>query len=487
MKPTTAENLLSLVGQLDLVPAGPLAEAFSESGGHAISAEEFGQALVRRELVTGFQLERLLRGEHKGYFFGRAKVLYQIGAGSFARVYRAIHRDTGAVLAVKVLRNRYANDPDKCRAFQHEGEMGRLLRHPNIVAIEDVGQENGASYLTMEFIEGQTLRELVRIRGAVDVPRGLDLIHQMASGLEYAHRRGVTHRDMKASNVIVSSTGIAKLVDFGLAGVDESGDRFLGRVDKPRTIDYSTLEKVTGVKDDGIRSDIYFLGTVAYLALAGVSPLTESRDRGVRADPRRYTQVVPLGERAPHLPRDVVDVVSRMMHLDPHERWQTAADVRRALETALDRHGADDPTVPTAAAAAKPCDAPAANGAAGVMLVETGDYAQGVLREFFSRLGYRVLLTENPQRALVRFSGSPPPADFMVLSTRGLGMSAVEAFNQLSSEPYLAEVPALLIVPQNQVALIPAARADARRKVVELPVTSEAIRRVISGLLARQG
>ena len=238
MKPTTADNLLHLAGDLDLVPLGQLAEAFSESGGHALDAQAFGQVLVRRELLTGFQLERLLRGERGGYFFGRAKILYQIGAGSFARVYRAIHRDTGAVLAVKVLRNRFSNDPEKCRAFQHEGEMGRLLRHPNIVAIEDVGQQNGASYLTMEFVEGQTLRELVKIRGALDASKALDLIHQAVCGLEYAHRRGVTHRDMKASNVIISSTGRAKLVDFGLAGVDESGDKVLGRVEKPRTIDY---------------------------------------------------------------------------------------------------------------------------------------------------------------------------------------------------------------------------------------------------------
>jgi hypothetical protein len=130
MKPSTADNLLHLVADLELVPAAALNEAFSESGGHALSAEAFGQTLVRRELLTGFQLERLLRGERGGYGYGRAKILYQIGAGSFARVYRAIHRDTGAVLAVKVLRNRFSNDPDKCRAFQHEGEMGRLLRHP---------------------------------------------------------------------------------------------------------------------------------------------------------------------------------------------------------------------------------------------------------------------------------------------------------------------------------------------------------------------
>jgi len=489
MKPTTADNLLHLAGDLDLVPLGQLAEAFSESGGHALDAQAFGQVLVRRELLTGFQLERLLRGERGGYFFGRAKILYQIGAGSFARVYRAIHRDTGAVLAVKVLRNRFSNDPEKCRAFQHEGEMGRLLRHPNIVAIEDVGQQNGASYLTMEFVEGQTLRELVKIRGALDASKALDLIHQAVCGLEYAHRRGVTHRDMKASNVIISSTGRAKLVDFGLAGVDESGDKVLGRVEKPRTIDYVALEKATGVRDDSIRSDLYFLGTVAYLALAGSAPLTESRDRSVRGDPRRFQQVVPLGTKCPDLPRDAVEIVSRMMHFDPLERYQTATDARLALETALARRATGgDAAAPAAAAATAvrpttPAAAPKAKGT--VMLVESGEKAQQALREFFTKLGYRVLLTENPQRALARFLNTPVPADFLVISTREIGAAAVEAFNRLTTDSYLAGVPAVLLVSPRQAELVAAAKADARRKVVSLPLQPAELARAIDEILQR--
>jgi len=486
MKPTTAENILLLAGDLDLVPAAALSTAFSESGGHALDAEAFGQALVRRELLTGFQLERLLRGDRGGYFYGRAKILYQIGAGSFARVYRAIHRDTGAVLAVKVLRNRFTNDQEKCKAFQHEGEMGRLLRHPNIVAIEDVGQENGASYLTMEFVEGQTLRELVKIRGAVDVPRALELMHQAACGLEYAHRRGVTHRDMKASNVLVSSTGVAKIVDFGLAGVDESGDKALARLEKPRTIDYVALEKLTGVRDDSVRSDIYFFGTVAYLALAGVSPLTETRDRSQRADPRRFTQVIPLGKRCPDLPRDVVEIVSRMMHLDPLERYQTATDVKLALEASIDRRAAGEPAAGSTSTAPKTQASSASATKGTVMLVESGEKAQQALREFFGKLGYRVLLTENPQRALARFSSVPPPADFLVMSTRELGMTAVEAFNRLTVEQYLADVPGVLLAAAKQPAFAAAAKVDGKRKVVPLPLQAAELQKVLAEILPRK-
>jgi len=483
MTPVTAEHLAHLLGELDLVGHSQLDDALREFGGHAQPAYDFGTTLVRRELLTGYQLERLLRGERAGFFYGRAKVLYQIGAGSFARVFRAVHRDDGTILAVKVLRSRYANDADKQATFRHEGEMGRLLRHPHIVAIEDVGQEQGVSYITMEFVEGQTLRELVRIRGAIDLPRALELIQQMLAGLEYAHRRGVTHRDMKASNVIVSAAGQAKLVDFGLAGVDDTADKAIGRMDKPRTVDYAALEKLTGMRDDSVRSDIYFLGTVAYLTLAGASALTESRDRNVRSDPRRFTAVTPLASRAPRLPRDVVDFVGRMMHLDPLERWQTAADARRALEQIIARRGAGAEPAPVAAGATAATAAPVAPTKGSVMVVEATEQAQQKLRQFFTKLGYRVLITESPQRALSRFATTPPPADLLVLSAQKLGGQAVEAFNALSADPFYAAVPAVLIAGPKQAGLAEQVRVDDRRKFVQLPMPSADLSRLLAGLL----
>ena len=484
MNPVTAEQLAHLVGDLELVEPVRLDEAIRDChGGHAASAHDFGTALVRRELVTGYQLEKLLRGDRTGYLYGRAKVLYQIGACSFARVFRATHCDTGAILAVKVLRSRYAHDADKQAAFRHEGEMGRLLRHANIVAIDDVGQEQGASYINMEFVEGQTLRELVRIRGAVDLPKALDLIQQMLAGLEYAHRRGVTHRDMKATNVIVSSAGQAKLVDFGLAGVDDSGDKALGRLEKPRTIDYAALEKLTGMRDDDVRSDIYFLGTVAYLVLAGGSALAESRDRNVRSDPRRFTAVEPLGGRVPHLPRDVVDFVGRMMHLDPLERWQTAADARRAVEQIIARRagGGERPVAGPAAPAAAASGVTPGKGS--VMIVESAEKDQQALRQFFAKLGYRVLVTESPQRALSRFSTTPLPADCLVISAQSLGPAALEAFNALSVDPFYATVPAVLLTSPKQEAITGQAREDDRRRVVQMPVSAAEFTRVLDGLV----
>ncbi len=478
MTPANAESLAHLIIDLDLVPAEPLAEAVHEVGGGA-TPDALGQALVRREVLTGFQLERLIKGQRHGYRYGRAKLLYQIGAGSFARVYRAVDLDTGGNLAVKVLRSRFSTDPVKCKAFRHEGEMGHLLRNPHIVAVHAVGEEEGASYITMEFVEGQTLRELIKLRGAIDLPRALDLIHQMTSGLEYAHRRGVTHRDMKASNVIVSSTGLAKLVDFGLAGVDESSDGALGRMDQPRTVDYAALEKLTGMKDDPVRSDIYFLGAISYLTLAGVSPLKETRDRNERSEPRRYTEVVPLAQRMPNLPREVTDFVSRMMTLDVVERWQTAADVKRRVEWLIARI--------SGAAAVEHMAAESAEHKGTVMLVESSERCQKVLREFFQRLGYRVLLTESPKRALARFSTVPYPADCLVVSSHSLGDEAVEAFNTLLSDPDLANVPAILLADSTQARLAATTQVDERRRFVLMPIRTDFMAKLLADLGAPAG
>ena len=500
MKPTTAEELASRAEELQLLAPGDMQAVWADLGGRNVPIQELHAALLRHELLTNYQLERMLRGDRKGFVYGAAKILYQVGAGSFARVYRATHIETGATMAVKVLRSRYSAEPEKCRAFRREGEMGRLLRHPNIVAIEDVGEENNTSYITMEFIEGQNLRELVRIRGAIDLRRALGMLTQLLAALEYAHRRGLSHRDVKSSNVLVSATGQAKLADFGLAGIDaDTGDKSLGkRVELPRTVDYATLENLSGMRDDSLRSDIFFLGTIAYLSLAGRPALKESRDRAERAKPERYTSIEPLFAVAPAVPRDVVDVVSRMMALDPMERWQTVADVQRVVEPLVEKYatadGAEAAAAPTRSTAAGPAGSPAATSPAmapkpayrgTLMVVEAGEKLQQALRQLFAGLGYRVLMTENPERALGRFSSTPLPADCLVVSAQTLGDAALAAFNRLSTDPFFAAVPAILLVGARQRELASHALVDERRKTFEAPVRAAEITALLDTIVKK--
>ena len=119
------------------------------------------------------------------------------------------------------------------------------------------------------------------------------------------------------------------------------------------------------------------------------------------------------------------------------------------------------------------------------MLVESGTTAQQALREYFSKLGYRVLLTENPQRALARFSSSPLPADFLVLSTHTLGQAAVEAFNQLSSDPYLVDVPAILLVGAKQAGVADGAKVDERRRIVPMPIQPRDLGAALAAITTR--
>jgi eukaryotic-like serine/threonine-protein kinase len=498
--PTTTDEAATRIRDLDLFDPGDLNRVIADLGGTNAPLDTFFQALLRRELITRYQAERILKGDRHGYFYGRAKVLYQVGAGSFARVYRAVDRFTGTILAVKVLRNRYSNDPARRAAFQREGMTGRLLDHPNIVRIEDVGHEDGFSFITMEFVEGQNLRELVRLRGAFDVGRSLDIVRQVTTALEYAHGKGVTHRDMKASNVLISSSGVAKLVDFGLAGVAAATDKSLSSA-QPRTIDYATLERASGKPNDSVKGDIYFLGTLAYLTLAGHSALQESRDRAVRGSPQRFTSVIPLGDTAPALPREVVNVVAKMMALDPEERFQSAGDVRRAVEALLSQVAADPDASelratpasalekaasPQAKAVVTPAATPAAakvNRQPTVMLVEKSRKSQETLRRFLQKLGYRVLLTESPRRALSRFATRPLPADCLVISAQELGDEAVEAFNELSTDAFYAEVPAILIASGRQEGVLQAAQFDDRRRLLQIPINSENMISLLSELL----
>ncbi len=485
MQDLTTEEVASAVVELGLIDSAKMPGVWREIGSHDAPLEQFGSVCVRRELLTGYQWERLRNGYRNGFFYGRTKVLYQAGAGSFARVYRAIAQDNEEILAVKVLRKRFSSDEIKGELFLREGRMGLMLRHPGIVRIEEVGKEGVSSFITMEFVEGQTLRELVKIRKGLDLARGLDMAAQLIDALVYAHGKGVTHRDIKASNVLISAKGQAKLVDFGLASFVESKPKKDDEIGKLRTVEYAALEAAGGVRGDDVRSDVFFLGSLLYLIFSGRSPFSESRDRAVRADPKRYTDFEPLGRVAPHLPRDLVDVVNKMLSIKPKHRFQTVLEVHEALKPIQLRCVEDESTTtPELPEKAKQVSStkdarPKTSNKPRIMVVEVSGKSQDSLRQFFSKQGFRVLVTENPKRALTRFETVPAPADLLLLSSQVLGHDAVSVFNALALDPYLKKVPALLITSARQSEIVAEAVEDDLRQVVTMPFeASDLLQRV---------
>lgn len=468
----TAEQIAQRAFDLDLLDQRALQSVLSEARNS--DAAEFQQLLLRRELLTAYQLEHLLRGERAGFFYGKYKVLYQVGAGTFARVHRAVHRETGKVVAVKVLRGRFSGDASKRDQFNKEAEVGQALRHPNIVAIYEVANDKGSPYMVMEFVEGQTLRDFIRIRKKIEPPDALRLMADIARGLDHAFRRGISHRDLKSSNVLVSAAAQAKLVDFGLAGIDpDASEDTLAGQENPRTLDYVALERASNVQKDDNRSDIFFAGAIFYHMLAGKRPLEETRDRMQRLNPTRFFDIVPLKRQCPDLPRPLAVVVDKAMELDAKLRYQTPGELLADINL-LQQRLTDGETLDNAALGVKQ---------RALMIVESSPRIQDVLRTQLKQSGYRVLVTDNPQRPLGGFSGLAAPPDCVLFSTGNLGESALEAYNHFVGEPITARMPAILLLGSKHGAWAARAKTSLLHAVVSSPFTVQELRDLLERVL----
>ncbi|MBN2023406.1 MAG: protein kinase [Pirellulales bacterium] len=482
MNQPTAEQIAERAFDLGLVDERQLQELWGLLGSHHVDPDEFVQLMVRREMATNYQLDRLLKGERTGFFFGDYKVLYLVGTGTFARVYRAVHRQTGNIVAVKVLRKRYSEIPQHARQFVREGLLGKSLRHKNIVPIYEVVSEGNTHFLVMEFVEGRNLRQFIKIRGKIEPREALRLMIDVTAGLKYAFARALTHRDLKTSNVLVSSHGTAKLVDFGLAAIDESQvDDAPPDMLNSRTIDYAALERATGVRRDDSRSDIYFLGCIFYHMLTGEPALNETRDRMQRLTRTRFFDVVPIQKADPSIPACVSIVVNKALMFDPERRYQTPAAVLSDLRAAAKRlddeagaEGRDDAAAPKAAPTAE------AGAQRSVMVVESSPQMQDIFRTGFKKAGYRVLLTGDPERALARFLQDPATADCVIFNAQEIGQAALECFNRLAESAATESVPAALLLDEGQYGWREQARTAQHRVVVNMPITMKKLR----GLLA---
>ena len=148
----------------------------------------------------------------------RYRLYEPLGQGGMATVYRATDIRLGRPVAVKLLHAHYANDDEFLQRFEHEAQSAAgLSAHPNIVDVYDVGQQDGVPYIVMELVEGPDLKTIIEQQGPLPIDQTLNIAQQVAEGLEYAHNRGLVHRDVKPQNILVSSDGIARIADFGIA------------------------------------------------------------------------------------------------------------------------------------------------------------------------------------------------------------------------------------------------------------------------------
>jgi serine/threonine-protein kinase len=232
-------------------------------------------------------------------------------------------------VAVKVLRERFANDPEFLERFQREARAAANLDHANIVTVYDVGKDGDRHYIVMEYVDGQDLKTLIRQKGRLGVGEAVEIASQVAAGVGHAHKAHVIHRDIKPQNVLVTADGCAKVVDFGIArALSESGLTDSNTVWGSPT--YFAPEQAAGDPPTPA-SDVYSIGVVMYEMLAGSPPFQADNPTALAMKHLRE-EPPPLSVRNPHVPPRLEWIVRKLLSKEPSARYRTAEQLAHVLE-----------------------------------------------------------------------------------------------------------------------------------------------------------
>jgi len=278
----------------------------------------------------------------------RYRIDRPVGDGGMAVVYRGHDLLLGRDVAVKVLRPQYASDPNVRARFEREAQAAAGFAHPNIIDIYDVGEEDGTPYIVMEFVRGQTLKEIIGAEGPFHPDDVAALLDQLCSALDYAHERGYVHRDVKPQNILVDARGHARVVDFGIAkGLADADLTEIGA--GLGTVGYLSPEQASGLMATPA-SDVYSAGVVAFEMLTRRLPFEADTPVGV-AMRHVHDPPPPPSSLRPPIPPAVDALVLRAMAKDPTQRFPTAGAFARAMRDWRSVEAATAPVSATAAAA----------------------------------------------------------------------------------------------------------------------------------------
>ena len=291
------------------------------------------------------------------------ELIGKLGQGGMGTVFKARHIELGKIVAMKVLPTAQMCEVTVAR-FKHEGRAIGRLEHPNIVAAHDAGQHQGVHFLVMSLVDGIDLARLVERRGPLPVTDAAEMTRQAAAGLQHAADRGLVHRDVKPSNLMLARDGVVKLLDLGLArsAGDTASETLTAHGVFVGTADYLAPEQWEGPHGADIRADIYSLGCTLYHLLAGQSPFAASQYKTVLAKMQAHQQVPPppIVRHRPDVPAGLAAVLDRMLAKDPADRFASPAQVAEALRpftagsNLMDLLGTDGPTTPAVAVATTP-------------------------------------------------------------------------------------------------------------------------------------
>jgi CheY-like chemotaxis protein len=455
------------------------------------SLDAIARSFLRKELLTRWQVDKLQKDDPSGFFYGGCKVLFHIAEGTFARVYRGKKMPGGQPVAIKVLRNRFGSDPEAIRRFNEEAEAGLRLIHPNIVRIYEYGEEDKKFFMVMEYVEGSNLRDFLKLRSRLGETESLPLMVGLASALKFANEQGITHRDIKGTNILIANNGTAKLVDFGLATI-EGDEKKMAVAHGQRTVDYSALERSCNAPKGDPRSDIFFLGCVFYQMLTGQLPLpeVETHDPLAKMLKRGINSIKPLSEHANAPHAELTRIIEKMMKVDLKARYQSFGEVVHDLDAYLSSLAA--PGARPRRSMAKLVDAEPGtdvprsarhDGQKTILCVEFQEEIQEAFRKTLNKMGYRVFLVANAETAAERYREDPP--DAVVFDLDGLGPDALEAFLDMHEAAHAEghDLAALVLLGPRQHYLAKNLPTDARLVVLPKPIKMKQVQDAIARLV----
>jgi len=266
------------------------------------------------------------------FLVDRYEILNKVGAGGMSDVYKAKDHILGRVVAIKVLKAEFSEDMSFVTKFRTEAQSAAGLEHPNIVNVYDVGSENGMHFIVMEYVEGITLKTYIEKKGQLSFKEATSIAIQVGRGIEAAHNKDITHRDIKPQNIIISTEGKVKVTDFGIAKAISSNTL---SSEAMGSVHYVSPEQARNGFIDG-RSDIYSLGIVMYEMVTGRVPFDGETTVAVAIQHLQEEMVEPSAY-APEIPVSYEKIVLKMTQKSPERRYQTIsellADLRKALVT----------------------------------------------------------------------------------------------------------------------------------------------------------